>query len=102
MTQQEILILLAKAKKDAQTLGFEKIGLFGSYATGTASTISDIDVAVYSNKEKTGLGFAYLANLEQFKYILQKLFKRPIDLYDLNSSHQSAIKRHIEQEVIHV
>lgn len=100
MTQKEILILLEKAKKDAQALGFERIGLFGSYAT--ASTMSDVDIAVYSNKKKTGLGFAYLASLVQLRYTLQKLFKRPIDLYDLNSSHQTAIKKHIEQEVIHV
>lgn len=102
MTQQEILHLLAKVKKDAQTLGFEKIGLFGSYANANANAMSDVDVAVYSNKEKTGLGFAYLASLEQLRYMLQKLFKRPIDLYDLNSSHQTTIKKHIEQEVIHV
>lgn len=101
MTQKEILILLEKAKKNVQALYFERIGLFGSYATATASTMSDVDIAVYSNKKKTGLGFAYLASLEQLRYTLQKLFKRPIDLYDLNFSHQTTIKKHIKQEVIH-
>jgi len=102
MNQREILILLADAKKDAEALGFEKIGLFGSHATLCANVMSDIDVAVHSNKEKTGLGFAYLERLEQLRHILQKLFKRPIDLYDLNTSKQTPIKRHIEKEVIHV
>jgi len=46
MNQSEILILLADAKKDAEALGFEKIGLFGSQATFSANVMSDIDVAV--------------------------------------------------------
>lgn len=102
MTQTEVLTLLSKAKNEALALGFEKIGLFGSFATSTAHAMSDVDVAVYSNKEKTGLGFAYLDKLEQLRSSLQKLFKRPVDIYDLNRSSTSSIKSHIEQEVIHV
>ena len=102
MTKQEVLTLLAKAKNEAYALGFEKIGLFGSFATSTAHSMSDVDVTAYSNKEKTGLGFVYLEKLEQLKSILQKLFRRPVDVYDLNTSHHSTIKTHIEKEVIHV
>ena len=102
MTQQEVLTLLSKVKHDAYALGFEKIGLFGSFATSKAHAMSDVDVAVYSNKNKTGLGFVYLEKIEHFKSILKKLFKRPVDVYDLNTSHRSTIKTHIEKEVIYV
>lgn len=102
MTQEMILNLLKKAKDDALSLGFEKIGLFGSYATSCEHVTSDIDIAVYSNKEKTGFGFDYLEKLEQLQHKLQKIFKRPVDVYDLNRSNETPIKNRIEKEVIHV
>lgn len=102
MTQITILNHLASIKKDAQALGFEKIGLFGSYATSSAHAMSDIDVTVCSNKEKTGLGFEYMEKVDSLRAILQKLFKRPVDIYDLSRSKKTPIMHHIEQEVIYV
>lgn len=92
MTQTTILNHLASIKKDAQALGFEKIGLFGSYATSSAHAMSDIDVTVCSNKEK----------VDSLRAILQKLFKRPVDIYDLSRSKKTLVIHHIEQEVIYV
>lgn len=76
MKKADIISLLAGIKKEAKALGFEKIGLFGSYATSTASLMSDIDIAVYSNKDKTGFGFAYLEKLEQLRYKLQNILRK--------------------------
>lgn len=51
-----------------------------------------LDVTVCSNKEK----------VDSLRAILQKLFKRPVDIYDLSRSKKTLVIHHIEQEVIYV
>ncbi|MFP4333779.1 MAG: nucleotidyltransferase family protein [Campylobacterales bacterium] len=101
LAQDEVLQKLSAIKQDVTLLGFEKIGVFGSISQNRHSPISDIDIAVISNRDITDRGFEYLDKLDTLKYLLYKLFKRPVDIYDLNRRKKTDISSEIEKEVIY-
>jgi len=102
LTRDDILRKLSLVKEDAAALGFVELGLFGSIAQNRQSALSDIDVAVYSNRNITGGGFEYLEKLDTLNQKLYKIFRRPIDIYDLNRKKETNITKAIKKEVIYV
>jgi len=71
----------------------EKIGLFGSYAKGTATHESDIDIIV-----EMPSSFDRYYDLKEF---LEKAFNKEVDL-GLSASMRSFIKSKIKNEIIYV
>jgi len=72
--------------------GVEKIVLFGSYAKGTATPDSDIDLHLVSNGSITGFDFLDL------KAKIEDEFKIEIDLIpDLDIIPNSPIEQHINE-----
>ncbi len=97
-----ILRYLTDKKIDFKKAGIEKIGLFGSFAKGTASSESDIDIAIklqqnYLQKHDVWEYFNLINSIE--KQIMDRFHKKS-DVFDLDSS--SDIKKHIQKEVIYV
>lgn len=97
-----ILKYLANKKSDFKKAGIEKIGLFGSFAKGTASADSDIDIAIklqqdYLKKHDVWEYFELIKSIQ--KEITDK-FHRKSDVFDLDS--KSDIKEQVQKEVIYV
>lgn len=80
MTKDTLIRVLKENKKKLETLGAVKIGIFGSYAKGTATEVSDIDILI----ELSSDGDIY-SNYCSVKYFLEELFNKKIDL--LTTSH---------------
>ena len=87
--KSEILHKLKELKPVYEKEGLIFLGLFGSYATGTQTEFSDIDVAYrldhdkFSQKYKDG--FSKLLRIDDIKNELQKVFKAKIDLVPDNN-----------------
>ena len=91
MQKREIVSTLKELKPTYQEEGLILIGIFGSYAKGTQTKFSDIDIAYKLDYEKFSTkykdGFSKLLRIEDIKKELQTLFKTPIDLVpDTNKS----------------
>lgn len=77
MTKLEILDYLSEHKHDFfQRFGLVKLGLFGSFANGTASENSDIDILIELDKNVDNI---YMKKKE-FKSELEKYFQRKVDI----------------------
>lgn len=94
MTKAYILDFL-KAHKDElhEKYGLVKIGLFGSYAKGTATENSDIDLVIVTEKKD----FFIREDLKEF---LESHFKLPVDVGYLDS-FRDFYKSKIEKEIIY-
>jgi len=97
-----ILKYLADKKADFKKDGIDKIGLFGSFARGTAYDDSDIDIAIklqqnYLQKHDVWEYFNLINNIK--KQMMQRFHKKS-DVFDLDSA--TDIKEHIQKEVIYV
>ena len=66
-------ILSGKSEYLAEAYGVKKIGLFGSYAKGTHTEASDIDIIV---EFETPLGFKFM----EFADYLEELLGKPVDV----------------------
>ncbi len=102
MQKEHILDYLSHIKSELMKNGIEKIGLFGSFAQGTATPFSDIDIAIQIQKgylEKHDV-WEYFNLIDTIRQKLLKKFSRKIDIYDLDNT--SNIKNHISNEVIYV
>ena len=96
MTKDEILQKLKKHKKYFQDeFDVERIGLFGSYATGNQTNDSDIDIFVNFKEIK----FRKMARLWNF---LENIYGIKIDLFQANKNSDSAIYKQIKSETIFV
>jgi predicted nucleotidyltransferase len=74
LTREKITdILSEKSEYLAATYGVKKIGLFGSYAKGTHTEASDIDIIV---EFETPLGFKFM----EFADYLEELLGKPVDV----------------------
>ncbi len=94
MTKEYILNFLTTHKKEMQeTYALKKIGLFGSYANGTADENSDIDIVVDMPSS-----FDAFFDLKDF---LESNLKKNIDL-GLERSMRPFIKNSIKDSVIYV
>ena len=83
MKKEEILNKLKELKPIYQKEGLEIIGVFGSYAKGTNTKYSDIDIAYKLDYEKfsqkyTG-GFSKLVRIDSIKDELKSVFKQEVD-----------------------
>ncbi|BDY11843.1 nucleotidyltransferase family protein [Hydrogenimonas cancrithermarum] len=101
-TRNEILEVLTEIKASLAARGIEKIGLFGSYATGRQNVYSDIDIAFGKRADyrKHFSGYDYFDTLRFLRDTLQKRLHRPVDLFDLDS--QSPLRKRIQRELIDV
>jgi len=76
--------------------GVTKIGLFGSYATQTQHTHSDIDIAIEMVAEKKNLRSFFGLKRE-----LEAAFQKKVDL-GIESTLKPAVKMRILKEIIYV
>ena len=77
LTREKITnILSEKSEYLADVYGVKKIGLFGSYAKGTYTETSDIDIIV---EFETPLGFKFM----DFADYLEELLGKPVDVLTL-------------------
>ena len=72
-TEKITNILSEKSEYLAKVYGVKKIGLFGSYATGTHTEASDIDIIV---EFETPLGFKFM----EFADYLEEILGKPVDV----------------------
>ena len=77
LTKEKITDILSEKSEDlAEVYGVKKIGLFGSYAKGTHTEASDIDIIV---EFETPLGFKFM----EFADYLEELLGKPVDVLTL-------------------
>ena len=74
LTREKITSILSeKSEYLAEAYGVKKIGLFGSYAKGTQTEVSDIDIIV---EFETPLGFKFM----EFADYLEDILGKPVDV----------------------
>ena len=100
MDKKTVLDTLKTHKSEIERLGFSKIGLFGSYAKGTQTPYSDIDIAIAKKRTSFENAYDYFNKRERLQEFLRQKLHRKIDIFDLDS--QSDIKKFIEKEIIYV
>jgi predicted nucleotidyltransferase len=84
LTKVSILDYLTTIKLELEKDGVEKIGLFGSFAKGSADLLSDVDIVIktsddFVKKHKGIQGFLYLETLRER---LKHNFHRDVDMCD--------------------
>jgi predicted nucleotidyltransferase len=82
----------------AAEYGVERIGIFGSYATGVATEKSDIDLLVEFNRP---IGFRFV----EFVEFLEDLFGKSVDVLTpagVDAIRIDEIARNIEETTIYV
>ena len=104
-TIQNITALITQTKKQYIQEGFEIVGIFGSYARGSADKYSDVDIA-YRLDMKTfdrqfKGGFSKLIRIEEIKEELQKLLHLKVDLISMTSNNVR-FKTNIEKDMLYV
>ena len=87
--------LSAKKSLLKKKYGVIKIGIFGSYATGSATTKSDIDIVIELNSSNTFQSFFGV------KKFLESHFHRKIDL-GIESSLKPSVKASIQSSIRYV
>lgn len=95
--QTDIIAFLRNHKPFLQErYGFHRIILFGSFARGTQSDTSDVDIAVLADKQhKT------LRTVLDAKTYLSHAFNRSIDLVFMDSMNP-VIQKDMEKEMIEI
>jgi len=84
--------LLESHRQDLKALGVRRIGLFGSFAKGQQDTTSDLDFIVTLEKENFD---SYM----DIKFLLEKLFKKKVDLV-LEQSLKPRL-RYVKEEALY-
>ena len=90
-TEKVTNILSEKSEYLAEMYGVQRIGLFGSYANGTYTEASDIDIIV---EFKTPLGFKFM----DFADYLETLLGKPVDVLTVGGLQGIRIP-HIAQSI---
>ena len=105
LTKDELLESIKSFKSKYQKIGFNIVGLFGSFAKGSNDEFSDIDIAYsidYSNFSKNFKdGFSKVLKIQEIKEELEQTFKRKVDLISINSKNNTLIDN-IKKELINV
>lgn len=104
LSKEEILDYLREIKPELEKDGITKIGLFGSYAKGTADIASDIDITIETNNEftKKFTGFKALIYLDNLRNNFVRKFKMQVDLCDSAGFKDDVKKQKILKGVIYV
>ncbi len=102
MQNAKILEYLKVLKLNPRFEVFEKIGIFGSYATQKADVFSDIDVVVKVNKEylATHDVWDYFDAINTIKEGIAKKFYLQSDVFDIDSA--TSLKKEIMKDIIYV
>lgn len=96
MNREDILSFFQTHKDELyQKYSVTKIGLFGSYAKGTACSDSDVDVIVQLDKPN-------LLTLSAIRQELQETFNIPVDVVRFRETMNPFLKQQITQEAIYV
>ena len=90
-TEKITRILSEKSEYLTETYGVKKIGLFGSYAKGTQTETSDIDIIV---EFETPLGFKFMA----FADYLEEILGKPVDVLTIGGLQGIRIP-HVAQSI---
>lgn len=75
LNRERIFQIIREHKDQINQFGVKKIGLFGSYVTGTNTYDSDVDLLVEFEKGKKSFD-----NYMDLKFFLEQLFQRDVDL----------------------
>jgi predicted nucleotidyltransferase len=92
-TSRKILSALEQRQAELSQMGVRKIGLFGSYQRGEATSESDMDFLVTLEKPS----FDSYMNV---KFFLEDLFGRPVDLV-LEETIKPRLRPQILSEVVY-
>jgi uncharacterized protein len=100
--QQSIIDHLSLIKKTFEKEGIIIIGIFGSYAKGTATIYSDIDIAIKKTDDFFQQHSAndFFNTIDNLKHSILEKFKRKIDVVDIGP--ESKIKSFIQKDIIYV
>lgn len=93
MTSEQILQFLREHKTTLESMGVQRIGLFGSYAKGTQRPDSDIDIFVEMEPS-----FRQVMSVLLF---LEENFGRSVDLLRRGPHVRPKFLQSIESEVIY-
>ena len=99
LTTEKITNLLSeKSGYFAETYGVKRIGLFGSYAKGTYTEDSDIDIIV---EFETPLGFKFM----DFADYLEEILGKPVDVLTvggLQGIRNPYVAQSIRESIVYV
>lgn len=99
LTRDTVLELLGNEREHlARDFGVRRIGLFGSFAEGRPTEVSDVDLLVELDRP-LGLRFVDLAEH------LETLLSRRVDLLTpegIESMRQGSYRRRISQSIVYV
>jgi len=93
LNSREIIKKIEEKSKDIKKYNVKKIGLFGSFAKNKQHKKSDIDIIVNFDKET-------FDNYMDLLFLLEKMFKRKIDLVIEKDLHPEL--NYIKNEVKYV
>jgi predicted nucleotidyltransferase len=103
--KQTILNIIKEIASSENRDGFEIVGLFGSFAKGTATEFSDVDIAYKIDHKKFSKkymdGFSKLLKLDEIKNVLQCKLCKKVDFISLNSTNTS-LNQNILKDIIYV
>ena len=94
---------LCQTRPEIEAVGVRVLGLFGSYATGTQTEQSDIDILIETTPqfvEQTDPLHAFTI-LREIKARYQQIFCVPVDIADLNGFNEIG-RKYILNSVIYV
>ena len=96
MTRDEVIdTLRAHRETLAERFGVTSLALFGSYARGTASDSSDIDILVRFDGPATSKSYFGV------QFYLEDLFGRPVDLVT-DKALRPRFRPYVEREAVDV
>ena len=78
----------------AKTYGVESVSLFGSYAVGSASGASDVDLKIEKGEIRS------LFQLCGLRLAFEDALRRPVDLVTSESSDRAFLERIAKDEVL--
>jgi uncharacterized protein len=78
MKRDEILRKLEEHRETIRSIGVRRLGIFGSYARGEQTEVSDMDFLV-------DFDTATIDNFFDLKFFLEELFGRSVDLVTVGS-----------------